>query len=237
MWMQLKLRLFKPGSIFPIVRCPVLAGLKCPVLSWKKWHPVWSSAAVPHLLKDLLCCAFRGSILYGLILTNFFVCFFVIDCRALEGKKYKNDRTQTLSLIIIFFWLSSYECFSSCCFSILSNQSSHSLLNSDINKTFLSTQLPFTGYFLFFKPFSINQRESCVWKFLKFLKYSDQPVRHQQPCHNQSHLCKSPPFLLSPTSFQPQQFMFTTCEKLHACMHWISTRDWLIVYLLSNWNK
>lgn len=30
------------------------------------------------------------------------------------------------------------------------------LLTSRLNKTLSSTQLPFTGYFLFFKPFSVN---------------------------------------------------------------------------------
>ncbi len=43
-----------------------------------------------------------------------------------------------------------------CCLSIISNQSVHSLLTSDINKAFSSTQLPLTGYFLFFRPFSVN---------------------------------------------------------------------------------
>ncbi len=36
-----------------------------------------------------------------------------------------------------------------CCLSIISNQSVHSLLTSDINKAFSSTQLPLTGYFLY----------------------------------------------------------------------------------------
>ncbi len=36
-----------------------------------------------------------------------------------------------------------------CCLSIISNQSAHSPLTSDINKVFLSTQLPLPGYFLF----------------------------------------------------------------------------------------
>ncbi len=51
-----------------------------------------------------------------------------------------------------------------CCLSIISNQSVHSPLTSDINKTFSSTQLPVTGYFLFFRPFSVNPRDGCVWK-------------------------------------------------------------------------
>ncbi len=51
-----------------------------------------------------------------------------------------------------------------CCLSIISNQSVHSPLTSDINKAFSSTQLPLTGYFLFFRPFSVNPRDGCVWK-------------------------------------------------------------------------
>ncbi len=51
-----------------------------------------------------------------------------------------------------------------CCLSIISNQSAHSPLTSDINKAFSSTQLPLTGYFLFFGPFSVNPRDGCVWK-------------------------------------------------------------------------
>ncbi len=51
-----------------------------------------------------------------------------------------------------------------CCLSIISNQSAHSPLTSDINKAFSSTQLPLTGYFLFFGPFSVNLRDGCVWK-------------------------------------------------------------------------
>ncbi len=51
-----------------------------------------------------------------------------------------------------------------CCLSIISNQSAHSPLTSDINKAFSSTQLPLAGYFLFFRPFSVNPRDGCVWK-------------------------------------------------------------------------
>ncbi len=49
-----------------------------------------------------------------------------------------------------------------CCLSIISNQSSHSHLTSDINKAFSSTQLPLTGYFLFFGPFSVNPRDGSM---------------------------------------------------------------------------
>ncbi len=49
-----------------------------------------------------------------------------------------------------------------CCLSIISNQSAHSPLTSDINKVFSSTQLPSTGYFLFFELFSVNPRDGSV---------------------------------------------------------------------------
>ncbi len=49
-----------------------------------------------------------------------------------------------------------------CCLSIISNQSAHSPLTSDINKAFLSTQLPLTEYFLFFGPFSVNPRDAAM---------------------------------------------------------------------------
>ncbi len=52
--------------------------------------------------------------------------------------------------------------FSYCCLSIISNQSAHSPLISDINKAFSSTQLPLTGYFLFFGAFSLNPRDGCA---------------------------------------------------------------------------
>ncbi len=51
-----------------------------------------------------------------------------------------------------------------CCLSIISNQSAHSPLTSDINKAFSSTQLPLTEYCLFFGPFSVNPRGGCAWK-------------------------------------------------------------------------
>ncbi len=48
--------------------------------------------------------------------------------------------------------------------SIISIQSVSRSLTYDINKAFSSTQLPLTGYFLFFRPFSVNPRDGCVWK-------------------------------------------------------------------------
>ncbi len=49
-----------------------------------------------------------------------------------------------------------------CCLSINSNQSTHSPLTSDFNKAFSSTQLPLTGYFIFFGPFSVNPKDGCA---------------------------------------------------------------------------
>ncbi len=46
-----------------------------------------------------------------------------------------------------------------CSLSIISNKSAHSPLTSDINKAFSSTQLPLSGYFLFFGPFSVIPRD------------------------------------------------------------------------------
>ncbi len=104
-----------------LVRKPSFA-----VLSWQERHPVWSSAAVAHLLQGLTCCAFRDGILHTLVVTSGY--------------------------------------FSYRCLSIISNQSAHSPLSSDINKAFSSKQLPLTGHFLFFGPFSINPRDGCAWK-------------------------------------------------------------------------
>ncbi len=50
-----------------------------------------------------------------------------------------------------------------CCLSIISNQSAHSPLTSDINKAFSSTQLPHVSLnIFFFGPFSVNPRDGCV---------------------------------------------------------------------------
>ncbi len=47
-----------------------------------------------------------------------------------------------------------------CCLSIISNQSAHSPLTS--TRHFRPHNLPLTGYFLFFGPFSVNTRDDCA---------------------------------------------------------------------------
>ncbi len=58
---------------FSIFYCPILVSL-CelyfPVLSWQERHPVWSSAAVAHLLQGSTCCAFRDGSLHTLVVTS-----------------------------------------------------------------------------------------------------------------------------------------------------------------------
>ncbi len=113
-----------------------------------------------------------------------------------------------------------------CCLSIISNQSAHSPLTSDINKAFSSTQLPLTGYFLFFRIILCKHLRGLCVKIQvdqQFLKYSVQPVCHQQPFHVQSHL--NPLFPHSDARFEIQQVVFTTSKCLNAC-------DWLISNLL-----
>ncbi len=90
-------------QVFTIFYCPILVSLcelnpPCPVLICQERHPVWSSAAVAHLLQVSTCCAVRDGILHTLVVTSGYLSY--------------------------------------CCLSIISNQSVHSPLTSDINKAF-----------------------------------------------------------------------------------------------------
>ncbi len=76
----------------------------------------------------------------------------------LQGSMCCAFRDGILHILVV---TSGYLCY--CCLSIISNQSAHSPLTSDSNKAFSSTQL--TGYFHFFRRFSVNPRDGCVWKF------------------------------------------------------------------------
>ncbi len=77
----------------------------------------------------------------------------------LQGSTCCVFRDGILQILVVMSGYLSY-----CYLSIISNQSVHSPLTSDINKAFSSTRLPLAGYFLFFGPFSVNPRDGCVWK-------------------------------------------------------------------------
>ncbi len=62
----------------------------------------------------------------------------------LQGSTCCVFRDGILQILVVTSGYLSY-----CCLSIISNQSVHSPLTSDINKAFSSTQLLLTGYFLF----------------------------------------------------------------------------------------
>ncbi len=112
--------------------------------------------------------------------------------RNVESEKHNDVLCVQRCILQILFVMSGY--LSYCCLSIISNQSVHSPLTSDINKAFSSTQLPLTGYFLLFRPFSVtlemvvceNPSRSAVCEILRSVRL------HQQPFHVQS--LKSPFF-------------------------------------------
>ncbi len=78
------------------------------------------------------------------------VCSSAAGARLLQGSTCCAFRDGILHILVVTSGYWSY-----CCLSIISNQSAHSPLISDINKAFSSTQLPPTGYFLFFGYFLI----------------------------------------------------------------------------------
>ncbi len=99
-----------------------------------------------------------------------------------------------------------------CCLSIISNQSP---LTSDINKAFSSTQLPLTGYFLFFGPFFVNPKtvvgenpsRSAVFEILRRARLAPTTIPRSKSLSSRSD-----------ARFELQQAVFTP----------ISPCDWLI---------
>ncbi len=122
----------------------------------------------------------------------------------LQGSTCCEFRDGILHTLVVTMCYVSY-----CYLSIISNQSVHSPLTSDINKAFSSTQLPL---------------KMIYWKipvYQQCLKYSDQSVWHQQPFNVQSHLN---PFLpRSDARFELQQVVFTTSR----CLNALSSSMWL----------
>ncbi len=138
------------------------------------------------------------------ILCELYPPFPVLSWHLLQGSTCCVFRDGILQILVVTSGYLSY-----CCLSIISNQSAHSLLTSDINKAFSSTQLPLTGYFLFFRSFSVNLEmvvcenpsRSAVFEILR-------PVRlPQQPFHVQSHL--------NPLSSPFWRSVWTSASRLH----------------------
>ncbi len=85
------------------------------------------------------------------------MCSSAVEAHLLQGSTCCVFRDGIMHTLVVMGGYLSYFCLS-----IISNLSSHSPLISDINKAFLSTQLPLTGYFLFFGPFSVNPRDAAM---------------------------------------------------------------------------
>ncbi len=119
--------------------------------------------------------------------------------------------------------------FSCRCLSIISYQSVHSRLTFDINKAFSSTQLPLSGYFLFFGPFSMreNPSRSAVFEILI--------PGHLAPTNiSRSKSLKSLFFLILMLGLN---FSKSSSPHLDAWMHWLAAM-WLAdlqFVLPSNW--
>ncbi len=79
------------------------------------------------------------------------------EAHLLQGSTCCAFRDGILHILVVTSVYLSY-----CCLSIISIQSAHSpLIRLDL-KAFSSTQLPLTGYFLCFGPFSVNPRDGCA---------------------------------------------------------------------------
>ncbi len=79
---------------------------------------------------------------------------FAAVAHLLQGSKCCAFRDGILHTLVV---TSGY--LSDCCLFIISNQSAHSPLTSTRH---FRPQLPLTGYFLFFGPFSVNPRDGCA---------------------------------------------------------------------------
>ncbi len=79
-------------------------------------HPVWSSAAVAHLLQGLTCCAFRDGILHTLVVTSGYLsycCLYIISNHSAHSP-LTSDFNKAFSSTqlpdtgdFLFFWLFS----------------------------------------------------------------------------------------------------------------------------------
>ncbi len=121
-----------------------------------------------------------------------------------------------------------------CCISIISNQSAHSPLTSDIDKAFSSTQLPLTGYFLFFWPFSVNPKDGCAWKSQEISSFWNTQT---SPSGTNKHSSFKILFLPhSDARFELQQVVFTTSRCLNA-LSCCQVIGWLSICVTKQLNR
>lgn len=111
-------------------------------------------------------------------------------------------------------------------------QSGHSLLMSDVNKKLLPREMLLTGYFLFFRLFSINSRDGHVGKSQQSSRFwnTDQPIWHHVLSH-WNPLSFSFWFSVWNSAGQLDNVCKPNCTKLLAC-HWPIRYMWL--YYIAN---
>ncbi len=68
----------------------IVASVSC----WQERHPVWSSAAVAHLLQGSTCCAFRDGILHTLILTSGYLSYCCLSIISNQSAHYPLTSTK-----------------------------------------------------------------------------------------------------------------------------------------------